>query len=106
MLSREVTAFIAHRHDPPSLFRSRHVSPSPESLILRSCLYTCATVMLILLTIFCVYFCPAETERQGTDHLDLAGLPQRSTNSDSTNTLSTTPESKKKNKGIKKLFGK
>lgn len=48
----------------------------------------------------------AETERQGTDHLDLAGLPQRSTNSDSTHTLPTTPESKKKSKGIKKLFGK
>ncbi|XP_019934422.1 liprin-beta-1b isoform X9 [Paralichthys olivaceus] len=48
----------------------------------------------------------AETERQGTDHLDLAGLSQRSTNSDSTHTLPTTPESKKKSKGIKKLFGK
>ncbi|XP_061891684.1 liprin-beta-1-like isoform X7 [Entelurus aequoreus] len=48
----------------------------------------------------------AETEHQGTDHLDLAGLPQRSANSDSTNTLSTTPEGKKKSKGIKKLFGK
>ncbi|KAM3609033.1 uncharacterized protein V6R79_008726 [Siganus canaliculatus] len=48
----------------------------------------------------------AETERQGTDHLDLAGMPQRSTNSDSTHTLPTTPESKKKSKGIKKLFGK
>ncbi|XP_033490940.2 liprin-beta-1b isoform X9 [Epinephelus lanceolatus] len=48
----------------------------------------------------------AETERQGTDHLDLAGLPQRSTNSDSTHTLPTTPEGRKKSKGIKKLFGK
>ncbi|XP_030586869.1 liprin-beta-1b isoform X2 [Archocentrus centrarchus] len=48
----------------------------------------------------------AETERQGTDHLDLAVLPQRSTNSDSTHTLPTTPESRKKSKGIKKLFGK
>ncbi|XP_033940747.1 liprin-beta-1b isoform X3 [Pseudochaenichthys georgianus] len=48
----------------------------------------------------------AETERPGTDHLDLAGLPQRSANSDSTNTLSTTPEGRKKAKGIKKLFGK
>uniref|UniRef100_A0A667Z352 PPFIA binding protein 1b n=1 Tax=Myripristis murdjan TaxID=586833 RepID=A0A667Z352_9TELE len=48
----------------------------------------------------------AETERQGTDHLDLAGLPQRSSNSDSTHTLPTTPENKKKSKGIKKLFGK
>lgn len=50
--------------------------------------------------------CIAETERQGTDHLDLAGMPQRSTNSDSTHTLPTTPEGKKKSKGIKKLFGK
>uniref|UniRef100_A0A8C2Z6W9 PPFIA binding protein 1b n=1 Tax=Cyclopterus lumpus TaxID=8103 RepID=A0A8C2Z6W9_CYCLU len=48
----------------------------------------------------------AETEQQGTEHLDLAGLPQRLANSDSTNTLSTTPESRKKSKGIKKLFGK
>ncbi|XP_057692373.1 liprin-beta-1b isoform X4 [Corythoichthys intestinalis] len=48
----------------------------------------------------------AETERQGTDHLDLAGLPQRSANSDSTHTLPTTPDDKKKSKGIKKLFGK
>ncbi|XP_072241696.1 liprin-beta-1b isoform X3 [Leuresthes tenuis] len=48
----------------------------------------------------------AETERQGTDHLDLAGLPQRSSNGDSTHTLPTTPESRKKSKGIKKLFGK
>lgn len=52
------------------------------------------------------FCCTAETERQGTDHLDLAGLPQRSSNSDSTHTLSTTPDSKKKSKGIKKLFGK
>ncbi|XP_039664564.1 liprin-beta-1b isoform X2 [Perca fluviatilis] len=48
----------------------------------------------------------AETERQGTDHLDLAGLPQRSANSDSIHTLPTTPEGRKKSKGIKKLFGK
>ncbi|XP_067357735.1 liprin-beta-1b isoform X3 [Channa argus] len=48
----------------------------------------------------------AETERKGTDHLDLAGLPQTSANSDSTHTLPTTPESRKKSKGIKKLFGK
>uniref|UniRef100_A0A7N5ZWQ4 SAM domain-containing protein n=1 Tax=Anabas testudineus TaxID=64144 RepID=A0A7N5ZWQ4_ANATE len=48
----------------------------------------------------------AETERQGTDHLDLAGLPQRTSNSDSTHTLPTTPESRKKSKGIMKLFGK
>ncbi|XP_058501003.1 liprin-beta-1b isoform X1 [Solea solea] len=48
----------------------------------------------------------AETEQQGTDHLDLAGLPQRSANSDSTHTLPTTPEGRKKSKGIMKLFGK
>uniref|UniRef100_A0A3B4AHW3 SAM domain-containing protein n=1 Tax=Periophthalmus magnuspinnatus TaxID=409849 RepID=A0A3B4AHW3_9GOBI len=48
----------------------------------------------------------AETERPTTDHLDLAGVPQRSTNSDSTHTLPTTPESRKKSKGITKLFGK
>ncbi|KAM9375868.1 liprin-beta-1b isoform 2-T3 [Pholidichthys leucotaenia] len=48
----------------------------------------------------------AETERRGTDHLDLAGLPQKSSNSDSTHTLPTTPESRKKSKGMKKLFGK
>uniref|UniRef100_A0A1A7XPM5 PTPRF interacting protein, binding protein 1 (Liprin beta 1) n=2 Tax=Iconisemion striatum TaxID=60296 RepID=A0A1A7XPM5_9TELE len=48
----------------------------------------------------------AETELQGTDHLDLAGMPQRSPNSDSTHTLPTTLETRKKSKGIKKLFGK
>ncbi|CAK6972575.1 liprin-beta-1b isoform X3 [Scomber scombrus] len=48
----------------------------------------------------------AETEQQGTDHLDLAGLPQKSSNSNSTHTLPTTPENRKKSKGIKKLFGK
>ncbi|XP_026143113.1 liprin-beta-1b isoform X2 [Carassius auratus] len=48
----------------------------------------------------------AETERNGTDHLDLAGMPQRSTDSDSTNTLPISPEGKKKSKGIKALFGK
>ncbi|KAK7891119.1 hypothetical protein WMY93_023082 [Mugilogobius chulae] len=48
----------------------------------------------------------AETERPTTDHLDLAGLPQRSTNSDSTHTLPTNAESRKKAKGITKLFGK
>ncbi|XP_076121942.1 liprin-beta-1b isoform X5 [Alosa pseudoharengus] len=48
----------------------------------------------------------AETEREGTDHLDLAGMPQRSADSDSTHTLPTSPEGKKKSKGIKALFGK
>nr|XP_055030167.1 liprin-beta-1b isoform X7 [Misgurnus anguillicaudatus] len=48
----------------------------------------------------------AETERDGTEHLDLAGVPQRSANSDSTHTLTVTSEGKKKSKGIKALFGK
>ncbi|XP_052438043.1 liprin-beta-1b isoform X2 [Carassius gibelio] len=48
----------------------------------------------------------AETERNGTDHLDLAGMPQRSADSDSTHTLPISPEGKKKSKGIKALFGK
>ncbi|KAI4901627.1 hypothetical protein NFI96_012808, partial [Prochilodus magdalenae] len=48
----------------------------------------------------------AETEREGTDHLDLAGMPQRSANSDSTHTLPTCPEGKKKSKGIKAFIGK
>uniref|UniRef100_A0A671PXQ5 Liprin-beta-1-like n=1 Tax=Sinocyclocheilus anshuiensis TaxID=1608454 RepID=A0A671PXQ5_9TELE len=48
----------------------------------------------------------AETERDGTDHLDLAGMPQRSADSDSTHTLPISPEGKKKSKGIKALFGK
>uniref|UniRef100_A0A671KW86 Liprin-beta-1-like n=1 Tax=Sinocyclocheilus anshuiensis TaxID=1608454 RepID=A0A671KW86_9TELE len=47
-----------------------------------------------------------ETERDGTDHLDLAGMPQRSADSDSTHTLPISPEGKKKSKGIKALFGK
>ncbi|XP_031420125.1 liprin-beta-1 isoform X3 [Clupea harengus] len=48
----------------------------------------------------------AETEREGTDHLDLAGMPHRSPDSDSTHTLPTSPDGKKKSKGIKALFGK
>ncbi|XP_061085346.1 liprin-beta-1b isoform X2 [Conger conger] len=48
----------------------------------------------------------AETEREGTDHLDLAGVPHRSADSDSTHTLPSSPEGKKKSRGIKKLFGK
>ncbi|XP_036375737.1 liprin-beta-1-like isoform X10 [Megalops cyprinoides] len=48
----------------------------------------------------------AETEREGTEHLDLAGVPQRSADSDSTHTLPSSPEGKKKARGIKKLFGK
>ncbi|XP_023657747.1 liprin-beta-1b isoform X2 [Paramormyrops kingsleyae] len=48
----------------------------------------------------------AETEREGTEHLDLAGIPRRTSDSDSTNTLPSSPEGKKKSKGIKKFFGK
>ncbi|KAI1882252.1 hypothetical protein AGOR_G00248770 [Albula goreensis] len=48
----------------------------------------------------------AETEREGTEHLDLAGVPQRSADSNSTHTLPSSPEGKKKSKGIKKFFGK
>ncbi|XP_066540292.1 liprin-beta-1b isoform X3 [Hoplias malabaricus] len=47
----------------------------------------------------------AETEREGTDHLDLAGMPQRSGTSDSTHTLPTSPDGKKKSKGIKAFIG-
>uniref|UniRef100_A0A673MMQ2 Liprin-beta-1-like n=1 Tax=Sinocyclocheilus rhinocerous TaxID=307959 RepID=A0A673MMQ2_9TELE len=45
------------------------------------------------------------SKRDGTDHLDLAGMPQRSADSDSTHTLPISPEGKKKSKGIKALFG-
>ncbi|KAI5098106.1 liprin-beta-1 isoform X2, partial [Silurus meridionalis] len=48
----------------------------------------------------------AETERDGMDHLDLAGMPQKSSNSDSTHTLSSCLEGKKKSKGIKAFLGK
>ncbi|KAJ8388594.1 hypothetical protein AAFF_G00131590 [Aldrovandia affinis] len=48
----------------------------------------------------------AETEREGMDHLDLAGVPHRSADSDSTHTLPSSPEGKKKSRGIKKFFGK
>ncbi|XP_017322111.1 liprin-beta-1b isoform X4 [Ictalurus punctatus] len=48
----------------------------------------------------------AETERDGMDHLDLAGMPQKSSNSDSTHTLSSCLEGKKKSKGIKAFIGK
>uniref|UniRef100_A0A8C9VXQ7 PPFIA binding protein 1a n=1 Tax=Scleropages formosus TaxID=113540 RepID=A0A8C9VXQ7_SCLFO len=47
-----------------------------------------------------------ETEREGTEHLDLAVMPSRLTESDSTHTLPSSPESKKKSRGIKKFFGK
>ncbi|MCJ8733240.1 hypothetical protein PDJAM_G00220970 [Pangasius djambal] len=48
----------------------------------------------------------AETERDGMDHLDLAGMPQKSSHSDSTHTLSSCLEGKKKSKGIKAFIGK
>ncbi|XP_060779742.1 liprin-beta-1b isoform X3 [Neoarius graeffei] len=48
----------------------------------------------------------AETEHDGMDHLDLAGMPQKSSNSDSTHTLSSCLEGKKKSKGIKAFIGK
>ncbi|XP_060734057.1 liprin-beta-1b isoform X2 [Tachysurus vachellii] len=48
----------------------------------------------------------AATEHNGMDHLDLAGMPQNSSNSDSTNTLSSCLEGKKKSKGIKAFLGK
>uniref|UniRef100_A0A8B9LHK2 PPFIA binding protein 1 n=1 Tax=Astyanax mexicanus TaxID=7994 RepID=A0A8B9LHK2_ASTMX len=48
----------------------------------------------------------ASAPNLGTDHLDLAGMPQRSGNSDSTHTLPTCPDGKKKSKGIKAFIGK
>ncbi|KAG7455900.1 hypothetical protein MATL_G00245990 [Megalops atlanticus] len=48
----------------------------------------------------------AETEREGMEHLDLAGLPHQSPSNNSTHTLPSTPERKKKSSGIRKLFGK
>ncbi|XP_069048874.1 liprin-beta-1b isoform X13 [Lepisosteus oculatus] len=48
----------------------------------------------------------AETEREGTEHLDLAGVPRRSAETDSSHTSPSSPESRKKARGIKKLFGK
>ncbi|XP_076578283.1 liprin-beta-1-like [Chaetodon auriga] len=46
----------------------------------------------------------AETERRGTEHLDLAGVPQRKSH-DGTN-LPSSPEAKKKSKGFRKFFGR
>ncbi|MBN3321969.1 LIPB1 protein, partial [Atractosteus spatula] len=48
----------------------------------------------------------AETEREGAEHLDLAGVPRRSAETDSSHTSPSSPESRKKARGIKKLFGK
>ncbi|XP_026182251.1 liprin-beta-1-like isoform X2 [Mastacembelus armatus] len=46
----------------------------------------------------------AETQRNGTDHLDLAGVPPRKSHDGAP--LSLSPESKKKPKGLKKFFGR
>ncbi|NXJ02559.1 LIPB1 protein, partial [Psophia crepitans] len=48
----------------------------------------------------------AETEKGSTDHLDLAGLPPRPKEMDSLQMTPPSPDSKKKARGIKKLFGK
>ncbi|KAG7497512.1 liprin-beta-1-like [Solea senegalensis] len=46
----------------------------------------------------------AETERQGTDHLDLAGVPQQKSQDGAA--LLSSPETKKKSKGFKRFFGR
>ncbi|NXH16351.1 LIPB1 protein, partial [Bucco capensis] len=48
----------------------------------------------------------AETEKGSADHLDLAGLPPRPKEMDSLQMAPPSPDSKKKARGIKKLFGK
>ncbi|NXF30917.1 LIPB1 protein, partial [Nyctibius bracteatus] len=48
----------------------------------------------------------AETEKGSADHLDLAGLPPRAKETDSLQVTPPSPDSKKKAKGIKRLFGK
>ncbi|XP_075615638.1 liprin-beta-1 isoform X18 [Balearica regulorum gibbericeps] len=48
----------------------------------------------------------AETEKGSADHLDLAGLPPRPKETDSLQMTPPSPDSKKKARGIKKLFGK
>ncbi|KAM7367258.1 hypothetical protein PAMP_015173 [Pampus punctatissimus] len=45
----------------------------------------------------------AETERRGTEHLDLAGAPSRKSHDAP---LPSSPETKKKSKGFKKFFGR
>lgn len=47
----------------------------------------------------------AETDRKGTDHLDLAGAPSRKSQ-DGAPPSSSSPETKKKSKGFKKFFGR
>ncbi|XP_056223487.1 liprin-beta-1-like isoform X1 [Seriola aureovittata] len=46
----------------------------------------------------------AETERKGTDHLDLAGVPSRKSHDGTA--LPSSPETKKKSKGFKRFFGR
>ncbi|XP_069760578.1 liprin-beta-1b isoform X3 [Narcine bancroftii] len=46
-----------------------------------------------------------ETERE-SEQVDVAGLPQRAAEADGSQLFPTSPELKKKSKGIKKLFGK
>ncbi|KAM9170468.1 liprin-beta-1 isoform 2-T4 [Pangshura tecta] len=48
----------------------------------------------------------AETEKGSADHLDLAGLPPRPKEADSGQMSPSSPDSKKKARGIKKLFGR
>lgn len=50
---------------------------------------------------------PAETERNGTDHLDLAGAPpHKPQGGDSSQTLTSSPEVKKKSRGFKRFLGR
>ncbi|XP_047431235.1 liprin-beta-1 isoform X2 [Mugil cephalus] len=46
----------------------------------------------------------AETERRGTEHLDLAGVPSRKSHDAAP--LASSPETKKKSKGLRKFFGR
>uniref|UniRef100_A0A8C8SWV2 PPFIA binding protein 1 n=1 Tax=Pelusios castaneus TaxID=367368 RepID=A0A8C8SWV2_9SAUR len=48
----------------------------------------------------------AETEKDSADHLDLAGFPPRPKETDGGQMSPSSPDSKKKARGIKKLFGK
>ncbi|NXS26889.1 LIPB1 protein, partial [Pomatostomus ruficeps] len=48
----------------------------------------------------------AETEKGSADHLDLAGLPPRPKEADSLQMTPPSPDSRKKARGIKKLFGR
>ncbi|POI36164.1 hypothetical protein CIB84_000081 [Bambusicola thoracicus] len=48
----------------------------------------------------------AETEKGSADHLDLAGLPPRPKETDSLQMTPPSPDSRKKSRGIKKLFGR